>query len=260
MAKAFIYDSVDLLNSTLVDGVITGTTFNPAGDQLTNEERAIDQSIGSIVSSWALNDALRIDLGPSPGEPNIIAVLFNVTENDEIKIYAGNHATDLTSSIERLNMDAGFTRNIWRVTTFDSGPGNVRYYFIRSTTAGGLVGLVEIIIGTKYTFDVNFQLGDDEYDRPLVDVVTSYGGQEYANKRADMKREFAWEWEVPTAAIKASLKSFKTDVDGNFKKFLFYNDEDSIYYWVRMSAGSLKFKRKAYDFWTTNVKLTQQLQ
>ena len=252
MAKAFLYDSINLLDATLTEGTHDGSSFTPS-DSITNHERLIDQSIGSSISSYNINDCIRINLTTAKSI-DFLAFYFSVSEDDDMRIYGDSLANGSNTNLIKLMTSFNLG---WTISTF--GSVSYQYYFFR-VTSGTISNFTEMIMGVKYTFDVNFQLGDDEYDRPSTDIIKSYEQQEYANKRTDMKREFAWEWEGPTAAIKASLKSFKTDVEVDYKKFLFYNYEDSTYYWVRMSAGSLKFKRKAYDFWTTNVKLTQQLQ
>lgn len=259
--SAFIYDNVTLLEGTLTDGIVVvngGTNF-VAGANLTNEERATDQSIGSAVSAWAQDDALRIDLGSSPGTPDRFAVLFNAAETDDLKVYAGAHATDLTVSTEKLNLTAAHTADTWTVSAFDSSPGDVRYYFVWGTTAGGLVGLVELIIGKIYTFDTEPDIEGFVFDMIAnADLQSSYSREyEFAIKRGDLRRHWKWNWSNIGETMKDNLISFRDDVELNYKKFLYY--DDSSYYWVRMTADSLKFNRKAYQIYDTTMEMVEQL-
>lgn len=261
MAKAFIYDSVDLLDGTLTDGTYVvngGTNFVP-GAALTNEERAIDQSIGLAVSSWAQNDMLRIDLGASPGTPDRFAIIFNATEDDNLKVYAGAHATDLTVSTEVLSLTSQFVANVWTVSAFDTSPGNVRYYFIRSSSAGGLVSVLEIIIGKIYTFEQKLIQGGRIGDIPGVDILTSHGGIEYSNKRHNPRTQWSNMWKGLSSTNKTNLESFRSDVGINHKKFLYY--DGSSYHWVRMTEDSLIFTNEVGKVsYSAPITLIKQLQ
>lgn len=264
MAKSFIYD--DMSFATAESGTWSGAapaTFVLANGP-SNPEMAIDQSIGTGVggtNDFDAGDAIRFDLGSAITKASGGALAVYCTSAPgatvDIALYAGaafNMGTLITlSPVGTAALTSG-----WNVYSF-TPPSASRYWFLAIDTASIAELVSEVIIGTKYTFDVNFPVGDDEYDRPNVDVIQSYGAQEYANKRANLKREWSWRWEIPTAAMRTSLRTFDTAVQKNFLKFLFYNDEDTTYYWVRMDAESLRFKRDAFDHWGTNVKLTQQL-
>ena len=62
MAKSFYYPVNELASATLDDGTFLNVAFTNAS-ALTNELRAVDQSIGTAVSGWTQNDGFRIDLG-----------------------------------------------------------------------------------------------------------------------------------------------------------------------------------------------------
>jgi len=263
MAKAFIYDNIGLLEATLTDGshAVNGAEgqFNPDAT-LTNEERATDQSIGLAVSAWAQNDMLRIDLGASPGEPDTIAVFFNALENDNIKIYGGAHATDLDTSVELLSWITAFTANTWIVSALSAG--DYQYYFIRSSSAGGLVGLCEIIIGKIYTFEEQLLQGGIIGDDPGVNILTSQGGIEFANKKHDPKTRWTDRWGGLSASEKTNLESFRDDVGVNYKKFLYSEDGTTgPFHWVRMTPDSLYFTNEAGKVsYSAPITLIEQLQ
>ena len=256
MAKKFYYPVKELNGATITDGTHNGTTFT-SSNSLTNEERLFDQSIKIAVTDFGVGDAIRVGFDSSI-TVTFIALYFTAEESDNFILY-GDDAAD-GSNLNVISTSTGLTdtfpANAWTVVPFSTT--DWKYFFLRSTT-GGINRLTEIVLRTAYTFDVKFPTGDDEFDRSNVDIIKSGGKQEYSNKVADLQRIWTWKWDIPTVAMRASLRTFNTAIDKNFLKFIFYNDEDSTNYWVRMSADSLKFKRVHYNYWETNVKLTQQL-
>ena len=88
MAKTFYYDSVGLLESTLNDGTfapITNPTFSDAST-ITNEERAVDQSISTAMTSFGINDALQFNLG-SAKAIDFIGVNFTASDTDNLELW-----------------------------------------------------------------------------------------------------------------------------------------------------------------------------
>jgi len=253
MAKNFIYPNVGLLNADVTDGTyVSGTETFTSSASMTNEERLVDQSIGLEVENFDNLDAVRIDVN-NTDDVDTMALYFNAAETTDIQIYGSNNGTAMGTIL--VNRTANFSANVWTVIDL-GGTFNRTFWFI-GANGGAIEGLTEVLIGNKYDFDVNPPVGDTEYDRPNVDIIKSYGDQEYANKRANLKREFAWKWEIPTAAMRTSLRALDTAVQKNYLKFIY--DDETTKWWVRMSADSLKFKQVAFNYWETNVKLTQQL-
>lgn len=259
MARAFIYDNIGLIDATLTEGsyvVNGGTNFVP-GNDLVNHERAVDQSTGLPVTGWAQNEMLRIDLGASPGTPDRFCVLFNVTENDNLSVFAGNDATDLTVSTQVLSVISQFVANVWNVSTLSAD--DYRYYFIRSTSAGGLVGLCEILIGKIYSFEREIAPRGSDGEQWGVDVLTGYAGLEFANKRHGPKTHWLDNWIGLTPAMVTNLKAVRDDIGGPWKKFVFY--DGSSYHWVRMTPESLVFTNEAGKVsYSSPIGLIKQLQ
>ena len=100
MAKSFIYDSIGFSEAPLKAGTVAADeitdlyTYTAAEAQITNEHRATDMSIGSAITSFNQNDAIRFDLGSGTnGTANVIAVHFNGAEDSEFELYAGDSAS-----------------------------------------------------------------------------------------------------------------------------------------------------------------------
>jgi hypothetical protein len=250
MAKQFIYSDPNIYDTGAVtEGTIATTTF-ASSDSLTNHERVVDQNISSVVSSWAQNDAIQIDMG-ADSSPNVCAIYMNTTvaESETIKLYASD-TTTVGSEIHSGTLGVGW--NIIDVSVTDK-----RYFYVRNTTASELDYVAEILVGTKYTFDRNFDLGGQFGKKFGVSTVESYGGHEYSHKRHDGKQTWKWEWTRMTNAHMNNLITLRDAVEGSRFKFIYYDETD--YHWVRMSDKSLQKKEIAYQTFNTNIELTQQL-
>ncbi len=251
MAKSFIYPNANLLTATLTDGTFAADVFTPSSS-VTNEERINDMSIGSAVGSFGLNDVIRIDLGASPGTIDTFTFYSNQVDANFLVLYGSNSATDMATA--KATFIDGLALG-WNVdVTLDD---NLRYWFIRATD-GTLDGITEIILGTKYTFDITPNTGIVEGKLSGSDINKSYGAVEYSYKRHELIKTWDWQWDVPTTAIKTSLEAIETAVDLNYKKLIYY--DGTTYYWVRIQPNSFKFTWQAYNFWTTPMSLVQQLQ
>ena len=248
MAKSFIYDSIGFSEATVQAGTASGSTFTPSSGAVTDEHRATDQSIGSAITSFNVQDTIRFDLGSSQ-TANVIAVNFNGEETDQFKVYTGASTTAMGTAI--LTDDFTMTGSGWDVFTL-SGTG--QYWFLRSAD-DTFLNMTEVIIGTKYDFDVNFDLNNKIGEEFGTDVMTSYGGQEYANKRHEPKTTWNWNWSNISSSMKTSLESVRDSVQDH-KKFIYYDETN--YHYVRMSG--LDFTEVAYQRYSTNISLREQLQ
>jgi hypothetical protein len=258
MSKAFIYDNLDILNATLTAGTTDGTTFTADSNGATNQDRIIDQSTSLAMTNFtdsATNglggdSMIRIDVGSdyAATNANVIAVHLTAADTDDLKLYVASSSTTHGTAIATItSFSAG-----WNVTTFSANAG--RYWFIQSDT--GDLDINEIIIGNKYTFDLERDLNNQIGKIHGVDEVESWGGIEYANKRHNSKTTWSWNWSNISASMKTSLEDFRDDVS-NLKKFLFY--DDSSYNWVRMSPDSLSFTEISYNRFSTSITLREQL-
>ena len=250
MAKQFIYADPNIYDTgAITEGTIASTTF-ASSSSMTNADRVVDQNISSVVSGWGQNDAIQIDMGAS-SSPNVCAIYMNTTtaETETIKTYASDDSTVGTA------LSSGALGVGWNI--IDVSVTNKQYFYIRNTTASEWDYCAEILVGTKYTFDRNYDLGGQFGKKYGVSNMESYGGHEYSHKRHDGKKTWKWEWTRMTNAHMNSLITLRDAVEGSRFKFIYYDDTD--YHWVRMSDKSLQKKEIAYQTFNTNIELRQQL-
>jgi len=249
MAKSFIYDSIGFSESTVTAGTYSTTTFTPDESQITDEHRVIDQSIGSVITSFNSGDAIRFDLGSSQ-TANVLAVNFNGAEADQFKIHTGASATAMGSAIldDDFDVDSDGGWNVFTVS------GSGRYWFL-TCPDDTFLNMTEVIIGTKYDFDVNFDLNNKLGEEFGTDVITSYGGNEYACKRHNPKTTWDWKWSNISSSMKTSLEGVRDSVQDH-KKFIYY--DETSYHYVRM-VSPMDFTEVAYQRYSTNIKLREQL-
>jgi hypothetical protein len=242
----FIYDSIDLINASVQAGTMSGTTFTPNSGAVTDEIRMNDQSIGSDVTSFDYNDAVRFDLGSSKAA-DVFAIYQSAEDNEDYKFYGSDSPTATGSEINDTSLGSAG----WNYFTFSA---TKRYWFIESGAT--IINYIsEIIIGKKLDFevseDVNIEHGVDHG----VDLQKSYGGVEYAIKRHASKKKWKLTWSNISNTFKSDLESMRDTLSGNYQPFVYY--DGSSYHWVRMTG--LEFAQVAYNRWSTSITLVQQL-
>jgi len=254
MARSFIYDNIGFSESTLTDGTVSGTTF-ASSNTVTNEERAIDMSISTAFTSFSgagtPDDGLRFDVGTANASTNAnaIAVYFTSAHGHDMKVYSGSSATAMGTAIadKTDNWVVG-----WNVITFSATAG--QYWFIHATT-GLFDDITEVIIGNKYDFGVNPELNAKTGEEFGTDIMTSYGGNEYANKRHEPKTTWDWNWSHILSTQKTALEDLNASVQ-DWKKFLYYDDTN--YHYVRMTKP-VTFTEVAPSVYSANMSLREQL-
>ena len=263
MAKYFLYSHPNLYDTGAVrGGAITGSTtktWTESSSAITNVDRVADQNIGSVISSVAQYDTIRIDMG-SGFSCDAIAFYHTAADTNDLEIYASNSASTFTtgspgSDDHIQTISADFTAGAWQIT--DITITSKRYIYIYNGTANEWDYCSEIMLGTKYTFDRNYDLGGKFGKAFGVTNMKSYGGIEYSHKRHDGKETWDWEWTRLTNAQMNSLVTLRDAVEGSRFKFLYY--DGTAWNWVRMSDKSLQKKEIAYQTYNTSIQLIQQL-
>ena len=140
----------------------------------------------------------------------------------------------------------------WTVVTFSS---DTKQYWLLRATDDAIENLTEVIIGKKYDFDINFDLSNKIGEEFGTDIVTSYGGNEYSNKRHEPKTTWDWNWSYMLGSHKTSLESLNSNVQ-DWKKFIYYDETD--YHYVRMTKPMV-FTEVAPNVYSTSVSLREQL-
>ena len=249
MAKSFIYDSVGFSESPTEDGGFVAGAFDPDISPVTNHQRANDMSISSVITNYNSSGADTIRFSTSSSQSaNVIALYFTSAETDDLTLYG--HASDLTN----------MTTSVLAMTTFSEGwniftiSGTYKYWFLRAIT-GHINNLTEVIIGTKYDIDMNFDLNNKIGEEFATDTMTSQGGNEYYTKRHAPKTTWDWKWSYLTSGQKTSLDGLNSSVQ-DYKKFLYYDGTD--YHYVRMTKP-MNFTEVAVNTYSTAFSITEQL-
>ena len=112
-----------------------------------------------------------------------------------------------------------------------------------------------MIIGSKYTFDVNPELNSKIGEQFGTDIVTSYGGSEYANKRHAPKTTWDFTFSHILSTQKTALEALNANVQ-DWKKFIYY--DDNAYHYVRL-VKPIEFTEVAPNVFSANVSLREQL-
>jgi len=249
MAKKFYYDNVDLLNATITAGTLSGTTFSTSASAITNEHYINDQSIGHAVSSFDLDDAIKIDFGSDKSITHVLSHNNStLDETDNLIIYYSSSASDIGSA---------FAINLTSPVGWDLVSGSsqsARYWYIRSSQ-GTHAGLTEVIMGVPLEFENEPDIGIATQEIFATDLNTSLGGVEYANKRHEPKTTWQLNFSNISETFKNNLVSFEQDVT-NFKKFVYY--DDSSYHYVRLDSP-IKFTEVAFQRFSASLKLREQL-
>ena len=226
MAKTFYYDSVDIINSTLNDGTVahSGTEIFSDGTTLTNEERAVDQSVSTAITAWAVNDALQFDLG-SAKSVDFIAVYFNAAEADDIRLSYDNASSGQTAA----DIDAFSSCSVgWNVDEFSSQ--SYQYWIVG-------IGSQEIY-GT--------------------DIQRAIGGVDYGTNSHEPISTISMNFSFISSAFKTSLQSFEAEVQ-DFKKFVYSEDGTTgPFHYVRLD-GPIKFTEIAHTVFSASLTLREQL-
>ncbi len=258
MARQFIYDSIGFSEATVTDGTVSGTTFAPSSS-VTNEERANDMSIATTFTSFGINDALRFDVGSDNASKtaNCIALYYTATHEHDFQLYKSDHATNMSTA--ELNYTVPLVEG-WNIQNLVER--SAQYWFLHSTT-GTIDNIAEVIIGSKYTFDVNPELNSKIGEEFGTDIVTSYGGNEYASKRHAPKTTWDLSFSHILSTQKDAFQTLNTECQ-EWKKFLYYDDatgnegDASSYHYVRL-AKPMAFTEVAPDVYSTNISLREQI-
>jgi len=256
MAKTFYYDSVGLLESTINDG----TYANPSGGvytfsdaaTITNEERAVDQSITTAMTSFAVNDALQFNLG-SAKAVDFIGVNFTAVDTDNLELW---YDTSSSGALEAKSvaMTASFPVG-WTFSEFTSA---AKQYWTLVAINGTITGLSEVIIGSKLAFEVNPDIGIAEQEIFGTDINTSIGGVEYAVKRHDPKSTISMNFGNISETFKNNLQTFESHVQ-NYKKFIYSEDGTTgNFHYVRLDAP-IQFQEVAFQRYSASLILREQL-
>ena len=100
MAKYFLYPDPGIYDTgAITTGTSNGTAFS-SSSSIVNADRITDQSIGSAITDFDENDAIRINMGAG-SSPNAIAFYHSAADDNDINIYF-HHAFQLIGNSFRF--------------------------------------------------------------------------------------------------------------------------------------------------------------
>ena len=258
MARGFIYDNVGFSEATLQAGSFEQTgdsfAFTKNSALISNLERLQDQNISvSLGLGWIQDEVVRVDLGSQKSPDTIATYHQDVAEDNQLVIYASDSATGWVTGDYITTTSGTLPIDTWTVASMPVT--NKQYIYIYNGTANHYNNVSEILIGTKYDFDVNPELNAKTGEEFGTDIMTSYGGNEYANKRHEPKTTWDWNWSHILSTQKTALEDLNASVQ-DWKKFI-YDDETTKHY-VRMTKP-VTFTEVAPNVYSANMSLREQL-
>ena len=260
MARQFIYDSVGFSEATLQAGSYSessGTySFTANSGLISNIDRLSDQNISVILGiGWVRYEVVQIDLGSEQSPDTIATYHVGTAENNVLNIYASNSNNSWVTGDFVVATGSTLPADEWSVFSLPQNITNKRYIYIYNATNDNYMNVSEILIGSKYTFDVNPELNSKIGEEFGTDVVTSYGGNEYANKRHEPKTTWDFTFSHILSTQKTALEALNANIQ-DWKKFIYYDDTN--YHYVRL-ASPIEFTEVAPNVFSANVSLREQL-
>ena len=258
MARSFIYDNIGFSEATLQAGsyVQTGDSyaFTANSALISNLDRLQDQNISvSLGVGWVRYEVIQVDLGSQKSPDTIATYHQDIAENNQLLIYASDSATSWVTDDYIATTSGTLPIDTWTVASMPVT--NKRYIYMYNGTNDNYANISEMIIGTKYDFAVNPELNAKTGEEFGTDIMTSYGGNEYANKRHEPKTTWDWNWSHILSTQKTALESLNASVQ-DWKKFI-YDDETTKHY-VRMTKP-VTFTEVAPNVFSANMSLREQL-
>ncbi len=258
MARSFIYDNIGFSEATLQAGSYVQTddsfAFFANSALISNLDRLQDQNISvSLGLGWIQYEVVQVDLGSQKSPDTIATYHQDVAENNQLLIYASDSATSWVTDDYITTTSGTLPIDTWTVASMPVT--NKRYIYMYNGTADNYENVSEILIGTKYDFDVNPELNAKTGEEFGTDIMTSYGGNEYANKRHEPKTTWDWNWSHILSTQKTALEDLNASVQ-DWKKFI-YDDETTKHY-VRMTKP-VTFTEVAPNVFSANMSLREQL-
>ena len=264
MARSFIYDNVGFSEATLQAGYYDQTddsyAFTASSAEFPNPSVLADQNTsivlgltGGAEQGWEQYEVLQVDLGSAKSPDTIATYHKTIAENNQLLIYASDSATSWVTGDYIATTSGTLPIDTWTVASMPVT--NKRYIYMYNGTADNYQNISEMIIGTKYDFAVNPELNAKTGEEFGTDIITSYGGNEYANKRHAPKTTWDWNWSHILSTQKTALEDLNASVQ-DWKKFI-YDDETTKHY-VRMTKP-VSFTEVAPNVYSANMSLREQL-
>jgi len=255
MAHKLYFDNVNTRGATLNDGTVTEDNESGAfsfadSTSLTDEDKAIDLSLDTAITSWSTatreGDALQFNLG-SAKSVNFASIYYTAADTDALRIHYDDAASGVTNELSDFTQDYAVGWNILNFPATYSAQ-----YWIVEAAAGSAVGISEIYFGTALALPID---GNSITTRvPFSSFKSStYNNTEFTNKIDTELREWTIRLPIITEANKTSLELLQTNYS-NLYTFVYY--DESAYHTVRL-AKPFAFNQIATNTYSTTITLKE---
>ena len=251
MAKTFFYDNFDLEGATIDAGSFSGITFTSSAGIVTGENKIIDNTIASTVTSYSINDAIKITT-PKSRPASFLALYFTGSETDNLTFNRGV-ATNTFEQI--INITTDFTAG-WNISTFTETSSSNEFFL--NATSGTVSNLSEVLFGKTLEFEINPDLGIAESEKFGTDVNTSLGGFQYGVKRHEPIKTTTLTFSSISSTFKSSLQAMQDEIQ-DYKKFIYSEDGTTgPFHYVRLGKP-IDFKEVSVNRFSCTINLVEQL-
>ena len=211
---------------------------------------------GTITNNYRIHDG-AIDFGATVANADRVQFDFDTADiPDSVAIYvvSGTGTAEiLNSPTNQVIAPTAITAG-WNVITV--GSGSSQDWYVEFASVSSLV-IGEIFFADEFSFPYRYDLGHTHQQLFGVDLKTSEGGGEFANKRHDEIFLRNWNSRSYSETNKTNYRTMLTAIGGIYAKLLWY--DDSSYHWIRLSDIPA-FREDTFESYSFGQGIRSQLQ
>ncbi len=250
MAKTFFYDNFDLEGATIDAGSFSSTTYTSSPTRVTGENKIIDNTTASAVTSFTSADSIQITTTKSR-TASFIALYFTGAESDNLSFNIGVAPNTFA---EIIDLSTNFITG-WNIFTFTETSSSNQFYL---NASGTVSNLSEVLFGKTLEFELNPDLGIAESEKFGTDVNTSLGGFQYGVKRHEPIKTTTLTFSSISSTFKSSLQTMQDEIQ-DYKKFIYSEDGTTgPFHYVRLGKP-INFKEVSVNRFSCTINLVEQL-
>lgn len=212
---------------------------------------------GSITNSYLLNNG-AIDFAASISDNDRVRFNFAAYQSvnpNYVAIYvnsgSGNAVVKRTTG--KITVSTTALSTGWNVIAISSTTSSNWYVEFTGTSS---LEVSEVFFAYGFEFPYNYDLQNTERSVFGVDLTTSEGGIEFANKRHEEIVLKNWDWRNFSETDKTNYKAMLTTIGCFWLKILWF--DDSAYNWIRFQAPPM-FTEAGYQAHDTQGSTRSQL-
>ena len=221
-------------------------------------DSVLSEYAGSFTNSYRANDG-AIDFAMT-GIGNTDAIRFTLSAAmvaDSVAIYveSGTGTANIHKNFTpSASLGSGSLSAGWNIITFTETTS--QYWNIVFSGVSSLE-VSEIFVAYTFDFAYRYDLGHTHQQQFGVDLKTSKGGGEFANKRHDEIFLRNWNNRSYSETNKTNYQAMLTDIGGIYAKLLWY--DDSSYHWIRLQDIPA-FREDTFESYSFGQGIRSQLQ